>query len=336
VFHRQLILLVALWLVPHLAVADDPAQIRVGIIGLDTSHAINFPEIMNDPDSTGDLALCHVVAAYPQGSPDIESSVSRVPKYTAQIEEMGIEIVDSIDQLLTRVDAVLLETNDGRPHLEQALPCFRAGKRVFIDKPMAASLVDVLAIFTAAEKYEVPTFSSSSLRYGKTTQQVRHGSIGTVSECVGQSPVHLEKTHPDLYWYGIHGVESLFTVMGTGCVSVQRGTYDDGKIEVVGRWPNGRTGKFRQGQGYSGHAIGENGEATIGAYDGYAPLLVEVARFFRTGEVPVEPAETIELHAFMTAADESQRLGGAEVELDDLIRRARSQVPARLAEFEGE
>lgn len=325
-----------LLLVASLAPAVNGAEqqeIRVGIIGLDTSHVLSFSKVMNDPEAEGDLAHCRIVAAYPQGSRDIQSSVSRVPKYTKQIEEMGIEIVPTIATLLERVDAVLLETNDGRPHLEQALPCFRAGKRVFIDKPMAGSLVDVLAIFSASKKYNAPTFCSSSLRFAKATQDVRNGSLGTVQECWTQSPAHLEKTHPDLYWYGIHGVESLFTVLGPGCVSVKRGTHGEGQIEVVGQWTDHRRGTFRAGKGYSGRAKGEQGEAPVGSYDGYAPLVVEIARFFRTGETPVPAEETVEIYAFMSAADESKRMGGAEVHLDTLINKARTQVNQRLAEF---
>src|SRR4051812_14247195 len=116
-------------------VAADLPELKVGIIGLDTSHAIAFTKELNDPQVKEDLAHCRVVAAYPKGSPDIESSISRVPGYIEEVKKSGVEIVDSIDELLKRVDCVLLETNDGRPHLEQVLPVFKAGKPCFIDKP---------------------------------------------------------------------------------------------------------------------------------------------------------------------------------------------------------
>src|SRR6056300_730101 len=122
-------------------------EIRVGIIGLDTGHVIAFTKTMNDENAEGVLKKCRVVAAYPKGSPDIESSVSRVPKYTEEIQKFGVEIVDSIPTLLEKVDAVMLETNDGRPHLEQVIPVLKAGKRVFIDKPIAGSLTDSILIF---------------------------------------------------------------------------------------------------------------------------------------------------------------------------------------------
>lgn len=314
------------------AASDAPKPIRVGIIGLDTSHAIAFTQILNDKDAKPDVAHCRVVAAYPKGSRDIEASVSRVPEYTEKIKTMGIEIVDSIDALLERVDCILLETNDGRPHLEQLLPCLKAGKRTFIDKPIAGSLADTVAIFEASKKYGVPVFSSSSLRYGTTTQQVRGGSIGKVLGADTFSPASLEKTHPDLYWYGIHGVESLYTVMGTGCKSVTR-VHTPAADIVTGVWADGRIGTFRGTRAgkhsYGGTAFGEKDIVEVGKYDGYRPLLVEVVRFFRTGQPPVDPAETLEIYTFMEAADESKRRGGAAVSLEEVLNKAKADAAKR-------
>jgi hypothetical protein len=306
---------------------SDPAKrIRVGIIGLDTSHSIHFTKILNNPHAAPDLAGCPVVAAFPKGSLDIESSVSRIPKYTEKIQKMGVEIVDSEDALLEKVDAVLLETNDGRRHLEQALKVFKAGKPVFIDKPLAASLTDVLAIFDAAKRYNVPMFSSSSLRYMQHAQALRHGKMGKVLGAETYGPAPIDPTHPDLYWYGVHGVEALFTVMRPGCERLVRVHTEDTDV-VVGTWADGRIGTFRgrrSGQWDDG-GIGftENGETPIGPYKGYRPLLVEIVKFFRTGKAPVSPHETIEIYAFMSAADRSRCSGGESVALNNVLARAR-------------
>lgn len=307
-------------------VADDAKPIRVGIIGLDTSHAIAFAKMLNDPNAPPELANCRVVAAYPQGSPDIQSSASRVPGYIEQIKKLDVAIVDSIEELLTKVDAVLLETNDGRPHLEQFRLVLKAGKPTFIDKPVAASLKDAVSIYREAKEAGVPVFSSSSLRYGQNTQEVRGGSIGAVTHGETFSPASIEKTHPDLFWYGIHGVESLFTVMGTGCESVQRST-EDGKIVVTGKWKDGRVGIFREGKGYGGTARGEKGEAPVGTSSGYRPLLVDIVKFFRTGKPPVSAEETLEIYAFMEAAEESKRRGGMEVSVPEVLDSARAFKP---------
>jgi hypothetical protein len=318
--------------------AEVPKPLRAGIIGLDTSHVMAFAQTLNKgpkkPEDAEKVAGVKVVAAYPQGSKDIESSTKRVPEYTAKMKDLGVEIVDSVGNLVKRVDVVFLESNDGRVHLEQVKPVLKAGKPVFIDKPIAGSLADTIRILNAAKAAKVPLFCSSSLRFGKTTQAVRNGSIGKVQSAETFSPVNIEATHPDLYWYGVHGCEALFTVMGPGCVSVKRTTADDGKVEVVGKWADGRVGIFRQEngkdrKGYGGKAVGEKGEAAIGSYDGYDVLLAEIVKMFRTGKVPVSPEETLELYAFMEAADESKRRGGAEVLLKDVIDKARAEVAAR-------
>jgi predicted dehydrogenase len=326
--------------------AEDPKPLRAGIIGLDTSHVPAFAQPLNkgtaNPEDAAKIAGVKVVAAYPQGSKDIESSTKRVPEYTGKVKALGVEIVDSIDELLKRVDVVFLESNDGRVHLEQAMPVFAAGKPVFIDKPLAASLADTIRILDAAKKANVPMFCSSSLRFGKNTQAVRNGSIGKVKSAETFGPVHLEPTHPDLYWYGVHGCEALFTVMGTGCQSVKRGLTEDGKIQVTGTWEGGRTGIFREenGQagsvygtlnrkGYGGRAIGETGESPICDSDGYNTLLFEIVKMFRTGVPPVSAEETLELYAFMEAADESKRRGGAEVTLKEVLDKARAEVAAK-------
>ncbi len=333
---RHLLVIMLLTLVPcHLPLsAAEPtlAPIRVGIIGLDTSHAVAFSEILNDPKAAEDVAGCRVVAAYPQGSADIRSSVERVPQYTEQVKKLGVEIVDSIDQLVERVDAVLLETNDGRPHLTQALPVLAAKKPCFIDKPVAGSLADALAIFAAAEKHGAAVFTASSLRYTDGAQKLRRGEYGDVLGCDAYSPCALEATHPDLFWYGIHGVETLFTVMGPDCRSVSRTSTADADF-VVGTWADGRIGTFRGmrkgAHGYGGTAFTTKGVYPIGDYQGYRPLVVEIVKFFRTRQPPVSATESIAIYAFMEAADESKRQNGKPVNVEDVLAKARAEVAAR-------
>ena len=314
------------------AAAEKP--LRVGMIGLDTSHCHAFAEAFNDEKSPQHVPGCRVTHAYPKGSPDIESSVSRVPEYTEKMRGMGVVIVEDIGLLVGAVDAVLLETNDGRPHLEQVLPVLRAGKPVFIDKPVAGSLVDAITIYRLAEHHKTPVFSSSSLRFAKGTQAVRDGAIGQVTGCDTFSPCSLEPTHPDLFWYGIHGCEALFTVMGTGCTTVVR-THTGDFDQVTGTWSDGRIGTFRgirRGKGgYGGVAFGTTGSQPVGAFDGYRPLAVEIAKFLQSRQPPVTAAETIEIYAFMEAADESKRQGGVPVSVGEVLSKAEREATRKVA-----
>jgi hypothetical protein len=309
--------------------AGEPAgPIKAGIIGLDTSHVIAFTRILNDPKATGDLADVTVVAGYPGGSPDIPSSRDRVEKYTEQLRGQGVEICDSIDELLGKVDVVLLESVDGRPHLEQVRPVFAAGKRVFIDKPFAGSLADAVEIVRLSKKHKVPFFSSSSTRFasGIISMRGRHPSVGEVRGCAAYSPCSLEPHHPDLFWYGVHGVEILFTIMGPGCTSVTR-VQTNGTELVVGTWGDGRVGTFRGirdgARGYGATVYGSKAIAPAGEYEGYGPLVMEICKFFKTGKPPVSAEETLEIFAFMEAADESKRQGGKPVTIEGVLEKAR-------------
>jgi hypothetical protein len=224
----------------------------------------------------------------------------------------------------------MLESNDGRVHLEQAAPVLAAGKRLFIDKPMAASLADAVAIFTLAAHHRTPVFSASSLRFGHSSQAVRNGFIGSVLGCDTFSPFVIEPTHPDLFWYGIHGCEALFAVMGAGCQTVSRTSTAESEL-VTGVWDGGRIGTYRGlrvgERAYGGTAFGTTAVAAVGENSGYRPLVVEIVEFFRTGTPPVAERETLELLAFMEAADESLRRAGAKVNLVDII--ARAEVAAK-------
>lgn len=308
------------------------ADLRIGMIGLDTSHVTAFTKILNDPSQKDHVPGARVVAAFKGGSPDIESSISRVDEYTKElVEKFGVKLYSTIEELCRNVDAVMLMSVDGRPHVWQAVPVIQAGKPLYIDKPMAGSLGDVVAIFKLAKAQQVPMFSSSSLRYGKNTQAVRNGAIGKVLSAETSSPFTAEPKHPDMFWYAVHGAESLFTVMGTGCESVKRGTNAAGELIVTGTWTGGRTGVYRESKGYGGRAKGEKGEMECGGFEGYAPLVAEIVKFHQTRVAPVPPGETIELFAFMEAADESKRRGGAEVRLKEIFDRVGYQTPTAIA-----
>jgi hypothetical protein len=306
-----------------LASTTSAADLRIGIIGCDTSHVTAFTESLNDPSAAGHVPGGKVIAAYKGGSKDIQASSSRVDQFAKTLKEKyEVIFYDTIDELCQHVDAVLLESVDGRPHLEQAKPVLRAHKPLFIDKPIAGSLRDALEIFKLAREQGTPVFSSSALRFAASTQSVHNGSLGKVLYAETYGPCELEPHHPDLFWYGVHGIEALYTVLGSGCQTVQRGTTATGQIEVVGSWSGGRKGVFREDKGFHGLAKGEKGEAPVGTFDGYLPLVVQIIKFFQSGIAPVNPEETIEIFAFMQAADESKRQGSAPVSVAEILKQA--------------
>ena len=327
-------LLLTIGLALPIAVRAEEEVFRLGMIGLDTSHVIAFTKLINDPKNNYG---CKVVVGYPGGSPDIEISASRIEEYTKQLRsKFGVEIVDSIEELCEKVDGVMLMSVDGRPHLRQIRPVIAAKKPVYIDKPMAGNLADVIEIFRLAKQNNVLCWSSSSLRYCPGIIGMRNNKdVGEVLGCDAFSPCPLEEHHPDLYWYGVHGVEILYTIMGPGCEMVRRVQTKDTEF-VVGVWKDGRIGTFRGLRSgkidYGAFVYGTKKIVPSGRFTGYAGLVEQIAKFFKTLQVPVPEVETIEIFAFMSAADESKDKDGAAVSVKSVIEKAKNKYKKHAGE----
>lgn len=308
---------------------DTLKPLRAGIIGLDTSHVPAFTKLFNNPKADGDLAGIKVVAGYPGGT-DMPASKDRVAKFTEQVRGMGVEIVDSISKLLEKVDVVLIESVDGRIHLKEAREVFQSGKLVYIDKPIAGTLPETIALFELAKKHHVKTWSSSSSRFGADLLALKgNEEIGDILGVTTWGPCSYQSGTPDLFFYAIHGIESLFTLMGTGCETVSRskGPITD---QVTGVWKDGRIGTYRgivRGKSEFGAIVyGSKGVRQGAKTISYEALCRQIGKFFRTGEPPVSEAETIEIFTFMEAADESLRQGGKPVALADVLAKAKKEA----------
>jgi len=301
-----------------LAALLPAADIRLGIIGTDTSHVTAFTRILNDPAHPEHIPGTRVVAAYKGGSPDVESSRTRVDNFAKQLQEKwNIELVPDIATLCSKVDAVLLESVDGRKHLEQARQVIAAGKPMFIDKPMASTLDDAREIARLAKQAGVKWFSTSSLRYGEIATTMKSPDL-TGAITWGPGPME-EHHYLDLSWYAIHPVELLFTLMGPGCVEVTR-TYTPDSDIVTCRWKDGRIGTVRATRPYGDYgAVVFRPKAVVQsppkARSSYTPMLKEIVKFFQTGVVPVPNEETLEIFAFMDAAQRSRESGGKPMPL---------------------
>ena len=294
-----------------------PADIRLGIIGTDTSHAPAFTSILNDANARGHIAGARVVAAYKGGS-DLPVSANRVDRFASELQsKWGVEFVPDIPSLCSKVDGILLESVDGRVHLAQVKQAAACHKPMFIDKPLAATLADAREIARLLDEANVPWFSSSSLRFGGVARTMKFADATGVT---AWGPGPLEPMFPlQLAWYAIHPIELLYSLMGTGCVEVTRvsGTTED---VIVGRWKDGRIGTVRamRNAGDEGavvvrpkHVVQSDPKADTD-YDG---LLAEIVKFFQTGKPPVNSAETLEIFAFMDAAERSKAAGGAPTRL---------------------
>ncbi len=308
--------------------ATPPDVIRLGILGCDTSHVIAFTKMLNDDKDPNHVPGARVVAAFPGGSADIPSSIDRVPGYVKELKEkFGVEILETAEAVVAKADAILVESVDGRPHLDLARPVFAAKKRCYIDKPLAGSLKDAKEIARLAKESGTPFFSASSLRFSDMVRNVKgNAALGDTLGADAWSPAAYEPHHPDLFWYGVHGVETLYAFMGPGCVSVQR-TATEGTDVVTGRWKDGRIGTFRGKRAgphdYGSVVHGSKATLTTGKPEAalYRNLVVEIVKFLRGGEAPVSVEEMLEVLAFMEGADESRRNNGGTVNLEELQKK---------------
>lgn len=332
------------------ASAADPAPLRVGIVGLDNYQALAFTSLYHDPKATGELKGLKVVAAFPAGSPDIQESVDALPKWTPSMKDLGVEIVDSIDKVVAQSDAILIMSLDGRAHLGQFQAIARAGKPVYIGRPLAASLADAVEIFEVAKARGTPLFSCSQHRFSPGFSGMRnHPEVGQVLGCSVYGGCPTEPHHPDLFWHAVHGVETLYTIMGAGCESVTRASTPDAEF-LTGKWRDGRIGTFRgikkgavkyRAMVFGDKGISPSGDygydvpvqwvAPHGEYMGYKGVAIEIAKFFRSKQPPVSADETLELFAFMEAAHQSKARGGSPVKLADVLDEARQVVDKRAA-----
>jgi hypothetical protein len=285
---------------------------KLGIIGTDTSHAGAFANLLNG----GTVPGAKIVAAYKGGSADVESSRTRVDKYAEELKtKWGVEFFDDIATMASKVDGILLLSVDGRTHLPQFKAAMAAKKPIFIDKPLASTLADAREISRLASEAKVPWFSASSLRYSEIVSSVEGpGILGAMT----WGPGPFEEHHQlDLSWYAIHPIEILFTLMGPGCEEVTRVSGGDAD-EITCRWKDGRIGTVRALRPYGiyGAVVFRKDGVQVSPskpHTDYEGLVREIVKFFETGKAPVANADTLEIFAFMDAAQRSKEAGGKPI-----------------------
>ena len=294
------------------------ADLRLGLVGTDTSHVIAFTAALNNPASPDHVPGARIVAAFKGGSPDLPSSRDRIEGFTRTLrEKYGVEIVDTIAELCKRVDGVILTSVDGRVHLAQAREIVAARKPMFIDKPLSSTLEDAREIARIAKAAGVRWFSTSSQRYA--VLNLRAPDLSGV-DVWGPGP--LEEHHQlDLSWYAIHEAEMLYTLLGTGCEEVTRVASPDADV-VSCRWKDGRIGSMRALRPYAEYGVvlfhkdpkGQKASMTATS-GGYTPLIRDFVKFFQSGVPAVPNEETLELFAFLDAAQRSKEAGGRPMRL---------------------
>lgn len=286
--------------------------LRIGMAGLDTSHVPAFANLLHDAAQEHHVPGGRITAAFPGGSPDFPLSSNRVDGFTEELREKhGVEIVASLTALRGKCDALMLESIDGRAHLEQFREVADWGVPVFIDKPLTISGSEARQLAEIASEKNVRVTSASAIRFAEKFREVLDGGDAVTGADV-HGPMQFQDSCPGYFWYGIHSVEMLYAALGTGCQAVLA-VREEAHDVVVGRWADGRIGTVRGNRtgnnGFGGtlHRAGASRtfEVSSGKKPYYASLLERVMPFFRgEGEV-VEVEEMVEVIRFLDAGNRS-------------------------------
>lgn len=289
------------------------SELKIGLIGLDTSHVIKFAEILNDPKYPHYISEARITAGFPGGSPDVEASHTRVEGFTKQLaDEFGVQIMSSPEEVAEACDVIFITSVDGRVHKKQFEAIVKYKKPVFIDKPFTCDLQEAKDIFELAEKHGVPLMSCSVLRYLEPmVEQLKSSEPLYGVDCY--TPLSLEPTNPGWFWYGIHGTEMLFRILGKDCVQVSTSIQDKSEI-VVGEWADGRIGTIRGS--YTGNfQYGvtfhyEKSSVQLNSTQSNKPMTVimleKLIEMCRTGKPDIEAEETIAIIRFIEAVNLSR------------------------------
>ncbi|HEY3938607.1 MAG TPA: Gfo/Idh/MocA family oxidoreductase [Bryobacteraceae bacterium] len=308
-------LIVSISIAAALAANSPGADLRLGIVGTDTSHVIAFASALNDPGAKDHLSGGRIVLAYKGGSPEVEDSRSRIDRFAAELQnKFGVRFVDRIDDLCGAVDGILIESVDPRAHLAQMTEALKCGEPIFVDKPVASTLDDAREIMRRAAAAGVPWFSASSLRFGELQSLEQEALKGAIVWGPGPTEEHQAL---DLSWYGIHAAEMLYGLMGRGCIEVTR-TSSEAADVVTCRWQDGRLGTMRIDRPYSKFgAVVFRSKNRVDAVPNikvdYLPLLRKIVQFMQSKIPPVSNAETLDVISFLDAAQRSKQQDGKPV-----------------------
>lgn len=293
-------------------------MIKVAIVGLDTSHSIEFPRRMQAADCPPDQLVPGMRAVTCLRFETPFQDKKGLDERQSRLESWGVRVTTRFEEAVADCDAIMLEINDGAFHLDYFKKVAALGKPVFLDKPLATTLSDGRAILRLMHKHKTRVWSGSSLPFCPDMDGTR-GKLAEIKRAhvfgaLGDAPAG-----DSLVWYGVHTFEMLQRIMGTGALSV-RALETRGSILAVVDYGAGREGVVETIRGtwlYGGSIQGLiKKEPVVVPFTcnftyGYRDILRRIKTFFAGGAAPVDMRTTFEGLAMMTAARQSIGTGKA-------------------------
>jgi predicted dehydrogenase len=289
--------------------------IRVALIGLDTSHTIEFTRRMQAPDCADDQKVAGLQAVSCLRFPTPFQSEEGLNDRQAMLENWGVKVTTDFDEAVADCDAIMLEINDPAYHQEYFARCAALGKPIFLDKPLANTIATGRAMVEQAQAHNTRFFSASSLRFApELTDACEAMPAPQFVHAFG--PLGDAPAGSSIVWYGVHTFEMLQRALGNGAQSV-RVTGDEAGVTAIVSYDGKRRGVVELNNGayvYGGSLRDAKRAVPFVAGTGrlYSDLLVLIEKFFRTGQAPVATEDTLEIMALLDAAERAAQSGKEE------------------------
>lgn len=281
-------------------------MLNFGLVGVNTSHADAFARIFNGTAGEAPrLEAGKVVSIWGGNEPERVATLAETHRIATTVSEPA-EMIGSVDAVL-----VVDDTGGGTLHAGLARPFLEAGLPVFVDKPMTTAYADAVALFDVAGAHNAPLLSCSALRFAVEIEAAKDelAAVGTLSSIVSVGP-------GDWFYYGVHAVELLGVVAGTGASWVHRHALPDKDVTIIG-YEDGPAAVVEtlRDAAYVFHltAFGADGFTSVHVQDMmgfYTNTMQAFATMAGTGVSPLPREQTLEVIAILEAGNRSAERGG--------------------------
>ena len=281
------------------------------MIGLDTSHAVEYARILTSHHGAGASTFPMSVIGCLRFPSAFQAEAGQDERQR-QLREWGIPLFPSLDALAAEVDGFMLEINDPTLHLRWATEAARFGKPLFIDKPLADHPQAGAAILEACQAQRVPVMSSSPLRFAPDLARACT-QIAKPCQAMVYGPYNQAPAGSSIIWYGVNTAEMLTRILGRGALAVTAREDACGVVISVDYTENrrGQIELTRNSWIYGGliRSTSETAAFTIdvsqGLHGPFCGQLAALVEFFGQGQRASPPEDALEVVAILAAADRS-------------------------------
>jgi len=292
-------------------------KFNVALIGLDTSHAIEFARRIQGSDypdnrRVSGLSASHCLRFATHFQDDAGLDVRQ-----KLLESWGIKVTSDFSEAVTVCDGLMLTINEPALHLPYLKRCLELKKPIFLDKPLADTLENGREMVKLAIAAKVPFFCSSALRCDPAVEAAARLMPSPAAVTVW-GPLGTAPFGSSVLWYGVHAFEMLQRLMGCGAATVQVIKDMRGMVVHVG-YCDGRRGvveltadAYRYGGVLRDHRSPEVHFSVQDSTIFYDCLMTKVAGFFLTGQSPLPVDDMLEVMGMLDAAERSEHSGQRE------------------------